>query len=448
MLAEFGRRETSFRVIRVFRGDLIRALRGARPASRVSRLAVALFAVAATAACGKKGPPRPPLNLVPDAPQAVTGRRLGDTEFLQLTIPTKNGNGPGPVALKRLDIYAATVAADVAAPANKELLKPAYIIGHIDVRPSIDPDAAPDDTPDTDTRPRPGDVVSYTEMLTMVQATPQIVAKPPDKKARPAQTANSKPGATPASTAAAQAAPAGAPVPVRIYVIRGVSPKGRPGVPSTRVVVPLVTPPPPIPAAPDVTAGRTSVSVSWTPPPSNTDEALGVSYNVYSAPPAAKTQSPAPNVPAPLNPAPLDALTFEHPGAAPGAEQCFVVRTVATVANVPIESDPSPAGCVTPRDVFPPDAPKNLAVVPGSAGRMNLIWDSNTEPDLAGYIVLRGEAPGDTLQPLTPQPIKESRYTDETARPGVTYVYAVMALDNATPPNRSGLSNKVTETAR
>ena len=36
---------------------------------------------------------------------------------------------------------------------------------------------------------------------------------------------------------------------------------------------------------------------------------------------------------------------------------------------------------------------------------MNLSWDANTEADLAGYLVLRGEAPGDTLQPLTPAPI-------------------------------------------
>jgi hypothetical protein len=189
------------------------------------------------------------------------------------------------------------------------------------------------------------------------------------------------------------------------------------------------------------------VSLSWTPPPSSTDEALGVTYNVYAAP-AAPESAPATKAPVPLNPAPLTVLTYEHSGAAPGKEQCFAVRTVATVANVPIESEPSPIGCVTPRDLFPPAAPKNLAVVPGSGGRMNLIWDANEEPDLAGYTVLRGEAPGDTLQPLTPQPIKEARYTDETARPGVTYVYAVIALDNATPPNRSALSNKVTETAR
>ena len=102
-----------------------------------------------------------------------------------------------------------------------------------------------------------------------------------------------------------------------------------------------------------------------------------------------------------------------------------------------LESDPSPPVCVTPRDIFPPAAPKGLAVVAMDGGVMNLIWDANTEADLGGYLVLRGEAPGDTLQPLTPQPIHETSFRDTTARPGVRYVYAIVAVDRATPPNRS-----------
>jgi len=81
-----------------------------------------------------------------------------------------------------------------------------------------------------------------------------------------------------------------------------------------------------------------------------------------------------------------------------------------------------------------------------SAGVINLIWDANAEADLGGYVVLRGEAPGDRLQPLTPAPIKETRYADRTARPGVRYVYQVVAVD--TTGNRSAPSNKVEEAAR
>ena len=102
---------------------------------------------------------------------------------------------------------------------------------------------------------------------------------------------------------------------------------------------------------------------------------------------------------------------------------------------------------MTPVDTFPPAAPKGLAAVSGSAA-INLIWDANTEADLGGYVVLRGEAPGDTLQPLTPQPIRETRYRDTTVQPGARYVYAIVAVDRASPPNRSAQSNKVEETAR
>ena len=61
---------------------------------------------------------------------------------------------------------------------------------------------------------------------------------------------------------------------------------------------------------------------------------------------------------------------------------------------------------------------------------------------------MRGEAPGDTLQPLTPAPIRETRYVDRSVRAGVTYVYAILAVDRAATPNRSALSNRVQETAR
>jgi len=120
---------------------------------------------------------------------------------------------------------------------------------------------------------------------------------------------------------------------------------------------------------------------------------------------------------------------------------------VATVDTAAIESAPSEPICVTPKDTFPPAAPKGLAAVSGS-GAINLIWDANTDADLGGYLVLRAEAPGDTLQPLTPQPIRETRYRDTTVTAGVRYVYAVIAVDRAAPPNRSAPSNKVEETAR
>jgi hypothetical protein len=78
-------------------------------------------------------------------------------------------------------------------------------------------------------------------------------------------------------------------------------------------------------------------------------------------------------------------------------------------------------------------------------GTITVIWDPNIEKDLAGYIVLRGAAPGDDLQPITPVPIHESSLRDPV-RPGILYVYAVRAVDKA--GNVSEMSSRVQEAAR
>ena len=128
-----------------------------------------------------------------------------------------------------------------------------------------------------------------------------------------------------------------------------------------------------------------------------------------------------------------------------GVEQCFEVRAVDQVAGAQVISAASPRTCITPKDTFAPVAPRSLAAIAGS-GVINLIWDANTERDLTGYLVLRGEAPGDTLQPITQELVAAATYRDESARPGTRYVYAVVAVDRA--GNRSELSNRVEETAR
>jgi fibronectin type 3 domain-containing protein len=152
-------------------------------------------------------------------------------------------------------------------------------------------------------------------------------------------------------------------------------------------------------------------------------------------------------VPKPLTPAPIAATEFTIKSPAFGAERCFEIRPVDQVFGMAVIGPASPRTCVTPKDTFPPAAPKNLAAIAG-AGVINLIWDPNTESDLAGYLVLRGEAPGDTLQPVTKEPITTTSYRDEDVRVGTRYVYAVVAVDRATPSNASPQSNRAEETAR
>jgi len=98
--------------------------------------------------------------------------------------------------------------------------------------------------------------------------------------------------------------------------------------------------------------------------------------------------------------------------------------------------------------VFPPAPPAGVAAVP-SEGGISLIWEPNSELDLGGYLVLRGE-PGDaTLGQLTAAPIAEARFRDTTVQPGTRYIYAVVAVDTRLPlPNVSAASVPVEETAR
>jgi len=214
--------------------------------------------------------------------------------------------------------------------------------------------------------------------------------------------------------------------------MRGISHGGRPGQP-TRIDVPIVPPPPPVT---DVRATFTErvITVNWQPPVAEPG-GPAIAFNVYHAAPDS----------APLNTAPQPAPSFDHTAMAFGKEQCYVVRSVEVVQNVTFESESSSPVCVTPRDIFPPEPPKELRGI-ASEGAIDLTWEANTESDLAGYLVLRAEGGDDTLRPLMKEPIHETTFHDPTVKAGVRYVYAVIALDNV--GNRSKESGRFTETAR
>ena len=97
-------------------------------------LGIALL-LATLAACGKNGPPLPPLHLVPVAVGELTARRSGDDVELRFSLPTDNANGPGPIDLARIEIYAITIGQGADTPANRDLLVNTRVVGTIAVRP-------------------------------------------------------------------------------------------------------------------------------------------------------------------------------------------------------------------------------------------------------------------------------------------------------------------------
>ncbi|OFW07254.1 MAG: hypothetical protein A3H96_17180 [Acidobacteria bacterium RIFCSPLOWO2_02_FULL_67_36] len=381
------------------------------------------FACAGIAAggCGKKGPPLAPLRLVPAAPADVSLVRRGSEARLRFTIPSTSPNGPGRIDIDRVEIYAVTAAPGDDVPSNLMLMTKKYLVGTVQVKPLPVEGAAPAQETVPDTRPAQGEVATFSETLTPEKLTPAVLPK-------------LEPQPVPATAAPGAAPPTPAPQdtdPKRVYVTRAITRGGRRGPPSVRGTLLLVAVPPP-PDGVAVSYNETALSVEWKPPPDAAGRTL--SFNVYRKGTAK-----------PLNEAPLAEPKFERPGPEFETEQCFSVRAVAKAGAVPIESEPSADQCVTPHDTFPPAAPKGLGAVT-VPGEVDLIWDANAEPDLAGYVVLRGEAPGDKLLPLMTAPLADTKFVDKTVKPGVRYVYAVVAVDKASNPGPQ--SPRIEETAR
>jgi predicted small lipoprotein YifL len=398
--------------------------------------AVVAAAALIVSACGKKGPPLPPLVKLPVPPAEVAAERRGATVDVQFTVPATNTDNTRPANVSRVDVYAYTGPATLA---DDLVLKHATPVGRVAVKAPRDPDQTIDpDEPAADAEPPEGAGLDQgarahvAEELTAADAAP--IDLPKDAKPKPSEPA-----------AAGPLLPPPAALPTRVYVAVGVTTRGRRGPLSKRASVPLVAPPP-APPSPTIVYDERTVTVKWKPVTSadgaGSDDLLparpigavqrSLAYNVYDATTKAR-----------LTPKPVTDTEFADARIEWGAERCYTIRTAETLAGVTIESEAQPPTCVTLTDTFPPAAPANLQSSPGE-GAITLIWDANTEKDLAGYLVFRAAGAG-PLEQLTPMPVTEPTFRDEVARDTVM-TYAVKAVDTA--GNVSPLSNQVRDTAR
>lgn len=335
-------------------------------------------------ACGKRGPPLPPLRPSPAAVGELSVVRRADSVTIRFTPPTANQDGSEPLALDRIEIFAVTLAADKAPPFAEELRVPANRITTI--VPEAAPGVAPASTP------------TAAAVETFVETVP---------------------------------ASAG----IRYYQVVPFANRSRAGAASALVTVPLDTAPK-VPQGGAVTYDEQTLTLTWTADAAAT-------YLVYNL--------DAPDTPLQRRNEPLKAGKFTQPVVF-GTRVCFAIRSIEGTAPLAIESAASADVCVTPADTFPPPAPVNLVAL-ASEGAIALTWDAVAAADLprndlAGYIVLRGEGSSDRLQPLMTEPVTGASFNDTTAKAGVRYFYAVVAVDRATPANRSKNSNVVEETGR
>ena len=74
-----------------------------------------------------------------------------------------------------------------------------------------------------------------------------------------------------------------------------------------------------------------------------------------------------------------------------GATRCYTVRTFETIAGLTLQSDAPPRRRASRwSDTFAAGARRRISRPSSTEGAINLIWEPNTEKDIAGYIVLRG----------------------------------------------------------
>jgi len=407
----------------------------------------------------------------------LNARRFGDEVVLQFTVPQTNTDGSRPADLDRIEVYAHTGPL----PAAADFLKYGALIGNVAVRSPV-PGAGGSPAPGVE----PGTRTSVSEKITTAELD---IGRMP--VVRPSNQRLTVPVVEPVYETPDTV---NAPIPtMRYYVAVGVSHRNRRGTFSTPLPVPLLAPMS-APVAPEVKYAQDAVLLSWTPLPRDEDIFVPRAvYNVYEvadttapdvagssglpadssavAPAGAKAEAQSAKVdvagssgvPAgtvsgssglpvtptnplltpPLNAAPLAVPEFQEPQVTFGVRRCYMVRAVRMAGLISIESEPSPSTCLTPIDTFPPEAPRQLAAV-ASEGAVSLIWEPNTDKDLAGYLVLRGETGAEKLTAVTPEPIHDTTFRDTTVKSGMSYDYVVVAIDAALPPNTSEYSNRQT----
>ena len=130
----------------------------------------------------------------------------------------------------------------------------------------------------------------------------------------------------------------------------------------------------------------------------------------------------------------------------------YVAQRVETVTlsgqTLEMRSALSPPVDFTYRDVFPPQPPTGLLLIPGGGfgepPSIDLSWDADFESDLLGFNIYRGS--GAEFVKLNPAPDPVPSFRDLQVAPGQQYTYRVTAVDRR--GNESAPGTSTTETLR
>lgn len=182
-----------------------------------------------------------------------------------------------------------------------------------------------------------------------------------------------------------------------------------------------------------------AVVLSWTAPQKTlTGSAPFVAgYRIYRA-----ESEPAANAESAKLKSPLekigesDSPSFQDTQFEFGKTYAYSVRSIAGAGTEAVESADSNLAIVTPRDIFPPAAPRGLvvALVPGQAGApavLELSWAVSPETDIAGYNVYKSEEAGTSGPRANADLLLTPAFRDMNVPPGHRYFYTVTAVDRS-----------------
>ncbi len=213
------------------------------------------------------------------------------------------------------------------------------------------------------------------------------------------------------------------------YAVEILNGRGRSAGLSNRVLISAAPtlPPPNNFAAQVIAAG---VALTWEPPPQDKDATNRFVCRIYRREDGAKADALAGELP--LS-SPLQKFIDEN---IEWEKKYSYHATMVTIINhgpqAQIEGDDTPLVSIFTHDTFPPAIPSGLqAVLSGDhqQASIDLIWNADTEKDLAGYNVFRREQGDSTPTKINPQILNQPTFRDQNVLPGKNYYYSVSAVD-------------------
>jgi hypothetical protein len=350
-------------------------------------------------ACGKRGDPHPPIPIIPQATTDLVVAQRGSKVLLSWGYPALTTAGKNLSNIRRVVVYRATEPLPVVQPPE----------------------------PDPTTTPQP--VAAFVKVPPLTPA--QFVKL--RTKVDSIEGAN-LPAASQGARLTFEDTPQIATTdgrPVRLtYAVVTEGPNATGDLSNLAPIVPLDVPVPPSALA--ATPKAAGVVVAWTAPAKSITAKVKpviVGYNVYRL----GEGETATEQTKPVNTSPVAATTYTD--VPPYGKFTYVVTAVA---GPRIESDPSAPATATFKDLTPPPAPQNVSLLIETKA-VRLVWDPVQVPDLAGYKVWRREGVGhdEAIKeimvdvPLMENLIATSYYVDSAAGIGLSYRYAVTAVDKS-----------------